>query len=122
MGNRANIVVKQYPDTLGEIFLYSHWDGEELVDVLHAALSRRARWDDTAYLTRIIFCHMVAGDVLGATGYGISVERPDNSHDYIVVDVANQEVRRETEKNRTVTARMTFEEFVANPALLRRNE
>jgi len=120
MGDRANIVVKQEPDNPAEIFLYSHWGGEGLVTVLHRVLSRRDRWNDPAYLTRMIFSAMVKDDIDGSTGFGIGIDRPDNSYPYIVVDVPNQEVRREAENGRAVIVRASFDEFVKFPDALKR--
>lgn len=70
MGDRRNIVL-EYTDGRA-IALYSHWTGSDLEQVLANALKRaQSRWDDSAYLTRAIFCEMVKGDVDGTTGFGI---------------------------------------------------
>lgn len=70
MGDRRNIIVEF--DEKHSVALYSHWDGSTMREVLARALSRgRSRWTDDAYLARIIFCEMVAGEEMGETGYGI---------------------------------------------------
>ena len=69
MGDRANVLVK---DDKSKVYLYTHWSGEELPTTLQIALKRKQRWDDSYYLTRIIFCAMVKGNEDGETGFGIS--------------------------------------------------
>ncbi|QDP57889.1 MAG: hypothetical protein Unbinned1693contig1002_33 [Prokaryotic dsDNA virus sp.] len=97
MGDRGNIIVKYNEDI---VYLYTHWGGSELYDVLKRALSRKERWNDPSYLTRIIFCEMVKDDVEGSTGYGISSTAGDGGTD-IIVDVAKQTVQGQS-----------FEEFI----------
>lgn len=98
MGDRANIVVIDEPkdaDLEGKreaVFLYSHWAGSEMEDILAAGLAKgRERWDDAPYLARILFQQMIDGDT-GITGYGISTTLMDNEHPLLVVDVARQVV------------------------------
>jgi len=79
MGDRGNIRVAQGPEA-PDVFLYSHWGGSDLANVLQVALSRRQRWDDPAYLTRIIFDAMTEGHHGSETGYGVSTCCPDNEH------------------------------------------
>lgn len=75
------------PEQRADIFFYTHWAGSELPDTLAGALDRgRGRWDDEAYLARIIFSQMVDGDTLSDTGYGIAPYQPDNEHPILVVD------------------------------------
>jgi len=112
MGDRANIVVKEGG---GEVFLYTHWGGTELPDVLKVALEKRWRWNDASYLARIIFCEMIKGQENHETGFGISTSPPDNSYPYIVVDVEQQEVRFENPELRSIVlARSSFEEYIAS--------
>lgn len=80
MGDRGNIKV-------GKVYLYTHWYGSNLKEMLVNALKRgRDRWTDEAYLTRIIFCEMIKDEVLEDTGYGISTEIQDNEHEILEVD------------------------------------
>lgn len=90
MGDRANVVVRDnWPDEQGEkeaVFLYSHWGGTELPEVLRQALVRgEERWSDGSYLARIIFAEMIKGDPEGSTGFGISTRLTDNEYHLIVV-------------------------------------
>lgn len=90
MGDRSNIVVQE--SNGNRIFLYGHWMGEDSINIVHNVLKRGERLGDTAYLTRIIFCEMVKGDMDGDTGYGISTSMCDNDgYPLIVVDPSTQE-------------------------------
>ena len=89
MGDRANIKVTG----VGDVYLYTHWSGEELPETLKAALARgKARWDDPQYLSRIIFCEMVKGQERDCTGYGISGECGDGDDRVLTVDGVKQTV------------------------------
>ena len=78
MGDRRNVVVEFENGT--SVALYTHWTGSDLPQTLAKALDRgRSRWDDPAYLTRIIFSEMIAAEagddvvavLMGETGFGI---------------------------------------------------
>ena len=85
MGDRANIAVVQHDGS--RVWLYTHWDGYDLPEVLRAALDRgRDRWEDAAYLARIIFCQMTKGQEMETTGFGISTRICDNERPVLVVD------------------------------------
>ena len=87
MGDKGNIKVD-------EIYLYTHWRGSYLKEILKNALIRsKDRWNDKPYLTRIIFCEMIKGtDLDDTTGYGISTEICDNEHKILEVDTKKQKV------------------------------
>jgi len=92
MGDRANIVVLQGRD-LPPVVLYTNWTGYSLPETLRVALAKKWRWDDNAYLTRIIFDTMTEASHDEETGFGISTGLPDNSYALLVVDPDKQEVR-----------------------------
>ena len=107
MGDRANILIVSNGGA-DRVHLYSHWGGSELGDILKAAMIRgRPRWNDAAYLTRIIFCEMVKDDVLGETGFGISRLCGDGDDRIYVVDVDKQTVLAPTRKRA-----VSFEKYV----------
>lgn len=117
MGDRANVVVKD--DFWGDVFLYTHWGGEKIPQVVHRALSRRERWEGAPYLTRIIFCEMMrernAFDA--STGFGISASPILPDHPHLVVDVARQEVyfedQDQDEPKGIIGEPVSFEEYIA---------
>lgn len=95
MGDRGNIVVLDEfgPGDVRYVYLYTHWRGSEIRELLQEALAKRWRWDDGPYLTRIIFDTLKAGDEGSKeTGYGISAGPGDNSHPILVVDPRRQHV------------------------------
>jgi hypothetical protein len=91
MGDRANVAIVQHGVTgeAGAIFLYTHWEGTNLPFLVQAALARgKERWDQEAYLARIIFAEMIQDDLFDDAGFGIALSPPDNQHAIIVVDCA----------------------------------
>lgn len=108
MGERQSIVIKENNT---EIYLYSHWDGGgPLEKYLQSALTRGvSRWDDSSYLTRIIFCEMIKHDpdkLEGLISYGISTCEQDSNYPNIYVDMDKQTVKI---GNKT----KTFKDFIA---------
>jgi hypothetical protein len=108
MGDRANVYVKDFEEGKGT-YLYTHWDGSELPDVVQRALTKRARWDDNPYLTRIIFAEMIRDDVFGDTGYGISATVGDGDDRVLVVDPNTQTVYREGREGSPIS----FDQYVS---------
>jgi len=91
MGDRANVLVRQDNDDPG-VYLYTHWGGSELPKVLQNALARRVRWNDAAYLTRIIFDEMTKGYHDEETGFGISTFMPDGQNRVLIVNCDKETV------------------------------
>ena len=92
MGDRGNVVVvSSHPSPTGPVrrpvYLYSHWGGSELPLDVRRALNRRERWDDSAFLARIIFGEMIPADYFRTTtGFGISPFISDNERAFVVVE------------------------------------
>ena len=111
MGDRGNIAIQQPSDgATARVYLYSHWGGSELPSVLQTALARKVRWDDPAYLARIIFDAMTEGEQGEETGYGISTFISDNEHPILVVDCGTQTI---TVEGGPADVKWTFAEFIA---------
>lgn len=88
MGDRGQ--VKILPDG---VYLYTHWNAEELEDTVKKAMKRQLRWDDSEYLARIIFCAMLKGhDQDGETGFGIGTGEHGDIWRLITVDCEAQTV------------------------------
>lgn len=120
MGDRANIVVvNRRPVTRSDgkplmVYLYSHWGGSELPEVLRLALARRLRWDDDQYLARIIFDQMVGDQHGEEANFGISAALMDNSYPVLVVDCQTQTVGFAKEGEEPECSKIwTFEEYIA---------
>lgn len=75
MGDRNNIKITYH--TGASVYLYSHWGGSELREIVARAVEDGKRVDDESYFTRILFSRMIADDVKGADGYGIAPYPPD---------------------------------------------
>lgn len=99
MGDQAQIVVKADESDRG-VYLYTHWRGDEIVDVLRAALLRGAtRWEDPEYLARIIFCQMIldpsgtVDPINDTTGFGIGAKQHVTlDHPLITVNCETQTI------------------------------
>lgn len=111
MGDRGNIVILDENGKPG-IYLYTHWNGSGIGSILQRALSRKQRWDDPSYLTRIIFCEMVKGEESGGTGYGISTIPPDNEHAFLSVDINARSVYLRPENGPDLKG-WSFVDFIA---------
>lgn len=99
MGEREQIKV-------GNIYLYTHWEGYKLKNILKEALQKRWRWTDEEYLLRIIFEVMIQKEQGTETGYGISnIEHTDLNYPLLEIDVDNQIIKEESNK-------WTFEDFI----------
>ncbi len=116
MGDRSNIVVKQPDGT--SVWLYGHWMGEDSINIVHDVLARKQRWTDHSYLTRMLFEKMIAGNLDGETGFGISTTMQDNEYPIIILDPSSQTVWLEEYKwdgsksFEVITPAVTFEEFI----------
>jgi len=88
MGDRAQVLIK---DT--GVFLYTHWDGTELIKTVKRALAKRQRWDDPEYLARIIFDEMVGENQGKETGFGIGTEQHEDVWRVITIDCEEKTVK-----------------------------
>ena len=114
MGDRANIYVKEGDSG---VYLYTHWGGSELPQVVKVALSRHQRWDDGQYLARILFDTLTENQTGSETGHGISSVIGDNSYPIIVVNVDTQEVGlvRQGQEDEPNDLAMSFQSYVEAP-------
>lgn len=114
MGDRGNICLKG--KSVGEVWLYTHWGGTILGDVLCRALARRQRWDDGPYLARIIYSEMlregvdVRKRIDGDTGLGISSVPGDGLDHVFTLDVDTQTITHPY-----WAGRVSFEEYISGP-------
>jgi hypothetical protein len=89
MGDRSNIVVMQ--DNNQSVWLYGHWMGEDAIGIVGEVLSRKQRWTDAPYLTRMIFEKMIEGSIDKETGFGISTMMQDNEYPIIILNPMKEE-------------------------------
>ena len=93
------------------VVLYTHWGAREMEDDLRDVLSRKLRWNDPSYLSRMIFSRMIRNDIDGELNYGILTDNVGDAEVEIVVDCNRQEVIvKGWDENDTYT----FDDFI-NP-------
>ena len=127
MGDRGQVHMKD----LG-VWLYTHWSATELPDLVRKSLGRSrgkdvpnlpfkegGRWDDPEYLTRIIFCDMLEGDLEGLTGYGIGKDQHGDVYRVIEIQCPARHLEQEDrirvlrgDKGETVRWEGSFDEFI----------
>lgn len=116
MGDRANVFVTD-GDRAG-VYLYTHWEGDQLPLDVRLALRRERRWDDGPYLARMIFDQMTDGRHGEETGLGISASLLDNNHLIVRVDCDKQRVALVAEDNihsATPLHEWSFTDFIVLP-------
>jgi hypothetical protein len=92
MGDRNNIKITY--STGDSLYLYTHWRGSEVEDIVTRALATSSRVDDESYFARVLFCALL-GDNLqdwrGETGFGIAPYAPDQDYgnDMVHIDYTN---------------------------------
>lgn len=95
------------PQPRASIYFYTHWGAEGLEDTLAMSLVRaKSRWDDEAYLARVIFTDMTEHVGDDVTGYGIAPYEIDGEFPTLTVDMKAQTV------NGT-----PYEDFIAQPSM-----
>lgn len=96
MGSRGNIFMVQHPNGSGQsdvgIFMYTHYSGHALPEILQTVLRHKVRWNDEPYLARMIFSAMIKDDVSGERGAGLSTYLCDYNYPILVVNSEEQTV------------------------------
>lgn len=93
MGDRGNIIIEADGETFPHpVFFYTHWCGSSLPAILKAALKKgKERWDDPAYLARVLFQQMIGNDS-DITGFGISTSLGDGGTE-VYVNMKKKSIR-----------------------------
>lgn len=107
MGARAQVHIK---DT--GVYLYTHWGSGRLESDVRTALAKKRRWDDSEYLTRIIF-DVMKGNDHGETGFGISTSKHEDIELLITIDCDTELISVEDMYDSTRNYETTFKEFIA---------
>ena len=105
MGDRGQVHIKD-----SGVWLYTHWGASNLTKDVKQALSKRWRWSDYEYLSRIIFDEMIGTEHGKETGFGIGSEQHGDVWCVIIIDCENQTVT--INENDSVVLEQTFEEFI----------
>jgi len=111
LGTRAQVKVVSDCEHEAPVFLYQHYDGDQLLKTVKKAIRKKQRWNDFEYLCRIIFSEMIKDYINDETGYGIGTNVHSDLDYLIVVDLKTQTI---TECNYydTITEEITFQEVV----------
>jgi|SRR5215471_301115 len=115
MGDRANVAIEQWRPDGARIYIYTHWDGYDLPDMLADALntkSARARWKDDSYLTRILIDQITKSGRDEETGYGVSTYITDNSYNVLVVNPTSGTVHVENDQNVKIGEHVNFQTYI----------
>jgi len=108
MGDRANIAIVQDHGP-GRVYLYGHWSGYDMPNIVQKALAKHWRWEDDAYLARVVFDVLTEGSHGQETGFGISTSICDNEHPIIVLDPKTQTVWLEDRQGKSNGQSWSFE-------------
>ena len=116
MGDRAVVGFKANPES-PIIYLYSHWAGSEMDDLIAKALEKaEPRWTDSDYATRIVISQVIAEDWDSKLGWGISVDvfaYPDYSTIKVVEWSEGVVTTRLTDNPDTIIESQTLSQFVS---------
>ena len=106
MGDRAQVLIEDVG-----VYLYTHWYGEDLPEIVRVALSKRWRWNDPEYLARIVFSEMIKDEIFEETGYGIGTSQHGDVSRIVTVNCGEQTVTLLDDAERG----WTFEEYISEP-------
>jgi hypothetical protein len=116
MGSRAYVKVLSLPRG-PDVLLYTHWQCEELPEIVRRALAHRQRWDDAPYLTRAIFEEMVVVEAPKFTGLGIEARARGRGNGTgeptVVVDVQTKRVWIEDDIGMRTSKVFSFVDYIA---------
>ena len=99
----------------GSVYLYTHDNANTLVSIVHEVLSRRERWDDVDYLTRMLFCAMIPYDKWSDdTGFGIGTQYYVDTNLLIVINAVTNRVSISSYGSGVDGVTMDLEDFVQN--------
>ena len=98
MGNRNSIKITYR--TGDSVYLYGHWIGNEIHDIVKRALWSSDRVTDESYFARVLFSRMVTSggtrDIDSETGYGIAPYVVDHDAGNMMVHIDYTKATEET--------------------------
>ena len=103
MGDRAQVHMQ---DT--GVFLYTHFDGSNLEEIVRDVLKRKKRWSDPRYLARMIFDAMIGDDQGSENGYGIDTNQCNDVNFVIEINTSEKIIRITNGGDK----KYTFDEFI----------
>ena len=94
MGNRNSIKITYR--TGDSIYLYGHWIGNEIHDIVKGALWSSDRVTDESYFARVLFSRMIEKDISSDTGFGIAPYLVDHDAGNMMVHIDYTQATEET--------------------------
>jgi hypothetical protein len=77
----------------GSVFLYTHDLAHDMLHAVHDVLSKKVKWDDPDYFTRLLFCRMVPCELWGKTeGFGIGTQMYADIKFLVLIDLQTQRI------------------------------
>ena len=109
MGSRGQVYIKD--EGVEGVYLYTHWNADELSGVVKRALAKRWRWDDSEYLARIIFDEMIGQHQGEQVGFGVGTTEHGDIKKLIIVDCWKKRVTVEDRQEGSELS-YSFQEFI----------
>ena len=94
MGNRNSIKITYR--TGDSIYLYGHWIGNDIHDIVKGALWSSDRVTDESYFARVLFSRMIQNDISSDTGFGIAPYVVDHDAGNMMVHIDYTKATEET--------------------------
>lgn len=99
----------------GSVYLYTHDNAGTLVSIVHEVLSRRERWNDPDYLSRMLFCAMIPNDQWNSDkGFGIGTQYYIDANLLIVINTEMNRISISSYGSGVDNVVMDLEDFVQN--------
>lgn len=103
----------------GRVYLYTHNNADDLINVVSDVLSKQVRWDDPDYLARMLFCRMIPKDKWdNELGFGIGTQMYVNVNMFISLDTVHQSIKISSNYDLTITRSISisFSDFITKYA------
>lgn len=94
MGDRNSIKITY--STGDSVYLYGHWIGNEIHDIVKQAVEDSHRVTDESYFARILFSRMIQNDIHGNAGFGIAPYVVDHDAGNMMVHIDYTKATEET--------------------------
>jgi len=93
----------------GRVYLYTHNSANSLVAVVNNVLSKKLRWDDPDYLSRMIFCKMVPESEWDSElNFGIGTQMYIDIKMLITINTVNQTIKISSFYNESTPSSITM--------------
>jgi hypothetical protein len=77
----------------GSVFLYTHNLAHDILHVVYSVLSKKVKWDDPDYLSRMFFCKLVPAEFWDSDkGFGIGTQMYYDIKLLITIDTVLQKI------------------------------